>query len=1811
MRDKNAGEHINKYSTTRKRKIMNLFRGRIPRIAVPFAILSVSLLLACFAFVVSRPVSAVPSTMNFQGRLADASGAIVPDGLYNMQFRLFTASSGGSSVWDETRETTNRVQVTNGLFSTKLGEVNPISASLFASGNLYFEITLATPATATCNTASCASWESAMTPRHQMGTSAYAFNSDTLDGLDSTAFAAASGSANYIQNGTSPQTADFNITGTGVAAILQAATFDRATSGALALGSTNATSINIGKQSGSNIQTAIYGTTLIKPTSGNDNSVALQVQSANATPLLTVNSTNSSTNVGGVLNVTNSTAKNTYSMGVDSTTNTFKLGMPKIGSASSGSLTHSGNAGYVSSSKYNSGPGGTVDSLILHLQSVDTAPNNHARAAIYADNAGSPGTLLSSATAATTVVTAGWNTIPLGTTLTLTPNTNYWLAFKLDGNATQFRYVAGTGTVSSYDSETYSSNFPASYTSDVTDAALYSVYAPYITVTNTADIQPALSMDGNGNITLRPYHNDDDNGYSNGVFNIQDAAGTKLLTMNTGARFLGILGSLQVNGVDTGYNMSIQGQGTTGTARIFRDTAVAGETILDLQSNVGGSAVSKFKVLGNGDTTLAGSLTFSGTTNTTFLTPVGSSVATKINIPIYDPGSFNQVIALGLSSAAQSTSRAISLFDARTTAHQPTLAIFSPDENNTVGFSWDGSNTTPTIKSSTNYISLQGGNKNIALAINDTTNNLAELRLGNTTDNTGRISFTNYTNAYISGIQSGVSSESYVSNLMTARGTAGQCLAVASTGTGYQQLGYSDCLSSSSGIQNGTSAQTANFNITGTGTVGTLQATTIDRATSGALTIGGANATSISLVDNAVLGAGLSLTLTGGNTASRPAGTDGMVYYDTDTKQLLVYNGSTSKWQADKSDAILVAASNSSALDKASADYLADGNTGAANDGDQVQINLALTAGSGKKVVLLAGTYTVDASISIPNNTTLTGVGNGTVLTIPNAFSTDLSIIVNSDQTTGAGVAVKNLKISGNKANQSGLITHIGIHMSGIGASWGTNRPGANIENVNVFQTYQGSGSSWGGGVVIDNAENSVIKNSTSSDNSYYGFEDSSSYGNIYSELSASTNGQAGIYLESSISSSVTSGYFNSNSQGILLNNATNLNISNNIVEDSTGTGGIRLEYTNTSIISNNHVYDSGSATTNNGLYFLGSDKNQISSNKITDTSCTTNCYAINISDAGSDNNYLSGNTFSTASGTAVINDSGTGTIYANQSKSAGGLDVLYKQTNSTVAFQIQNATADPQLTVDTINSTLVIGNTTNVELLGGNLNSAYGGIGQFGNLLTKSEIFNNANWVKTNVTVTADTITAPNQASTADVLATSVAGGSATQTSSTAPTNDNYNFSIWLKTASGTQAVDLRIDGATTGTGTVKTVTATTTWQRFSVTQNTNGFTGNIKVAIFPGGTAGSGTVHAWGAQLSKSSVPQVYTYTDVNTQSANIGTVGGRIYAQGPNAGLTLQAQDGNGSASTIYSATGELSFYTGQNIRGVLTASGRFGIGLNPGTPGAQMEVTSNTASLSLFQLVDNTAGGVGTINVMNVADEGAVTFRNRTDSSTALLIQNAAGTAFFTANSSASTILVGNGTDGITLGANGIVLTGTARGTRTVTLAPEYQGAAFTADGSNNNGSLSSDFCSGSSRQNINPISPSTNPCASTDTHNYYQWTTTQATSQDYDVYVRYQMPSDYDTGSMTNLSIWGWGTSTSTEQVTIALFSPTSTTTECNSTAPNAITANGSWNQGTSASPLGSCTIAAGDTVTFRVHVQAGQNNYARAGEINFTYKSKF
>lgn len=565
-------------------------------------------------------------------------------------------------------------------------------------------------------------------------------------------------------------------------------------------------------------------------------------------------------------------------------------------------------------------------------------------------------------------------------------------------------------------------------------------------------------------------------------------------------------------------------------------------------------------------------------------------------------------------------------------------------------------------------------------------------------------------------------------------------------------------------------AQTGNFNITGTGIAGVLQAADvvtedIDTATAAALNIGSVNATAINLNQDVVVaadkdltfsagtgafdqsassgtfktgtgavslngdttvGADKSLTLVGG--ATRPGTpSEGMLWYDTTTKQLVRWNGT--KWISDSTEAIIVAASNSSQAEKDAADYVADGNTAAASDGDQVEINQALSAGTGKKVILLAGTYTIDAAISVPNNTTLAGAGAGSVITIPNSFNAGINAITNTTSGgNGTGITIQDLKLEGNRSAQASS-TMNGIYLTGVGSA-SPIKSGAKINNVWIKEwrtnsvqvdtsyntTITGSdiGASSNAGIYVSSSANTTISANTVQDSVYGLYLSSSSastitgntiqanstgvYGTASTSntLSANTvqgngsygiafysssnnntingntvqnNSYTGISLDNSSYNTVNSNTLKSNNNiGIFLSASSHNTVNDNAVQQSTSSNIYLYSGSNNNIVSGNRLHDSDGAADNNGIYIYGSNSNTLTSNTITDSSATGTNYAININNT-SNTNYLADNSI----GSASINNLGTGTVYGGQVNAVGNFVIqpagtveLMKDTNVT-----------------------------------------------------------------------------------------------------------------------------------------------------------------------------------------------------------------------------------------------------------------------------------------------------------------------------------------------------------------------------------------------------------------------------------------------------------------------------------------------------------------------------------------------------------------
>ena len=270
--------------------------------------------------------------------------------------------------------------------------------------------------------------------------------------------------------------------------------------------------------------------------------------------------------------------------------------------------------------------------------------------------------------------------------------------------------------------------------------------------------------------------------------------------------------------------------------------------------------------------------------------------------------------------------------------------------------------------------------------------------------------------------------------------------------------------------------------------------------------------------------------------------------------------------------------------------------------------------------------------------------------------------------------------------------------------------------------------------------------------------------------------------------------------------------------------------------------------------------------------------------------------------------------------------------------------------------------------------------------------------------------------------------------------------------------------------------------------------------------------------------------------------------------------------------------------------------------------------------------------GTTKFLIQGDSGSTRISASTDTSSILDVQDAGGQSYLTVDSESATdvlkVAIGEGTDDVVFvldafnsdpggtvpdGAmfydadddqfrcrvNGswtdCINGGGGGATTTATLIPEFAGGILSADGSNNSGTLSSDW--------VNALSS-----AEGEQHNYYEWSTAQATAQDYDVVVRYQLPNNFNgMGAASSFSFWHEDPdgATTNAQITWTVYDEVDET-QCFSTTFQGTTA-GVWEQ-ESASSLGSCSWSAGDFVTmvFKIQTTSGAGAH-RLGEVEFQY----
>ncbi|MET0779382.1 MAG: carbohydrate binding domain-containing protein [Candidatus Saccharimonadales bacterium] len=112
-----------------------------------------------------------------------------------------------------------------------------------------------------------------------------------------------------------------------------------------------------------------------------------------------------------------------------------------------------------------------------------------------------------------------------------------------------------------------------------------------------------------------------------------------------------------------------------------------------------------------------GSLRISGAASSqyrdTYTSPLGTTWSTRLGIANDSMPASGSSIFVGLLSGADATARGITVLDARTVSHQPSIGVISPAENQIFGLSWEGSNTDAYLKSSSSNIILNAAGTDV------------------------------------------------------------------------------------------------------------------------------------------------------------------------------------------------------------------------------------------------------------------------------------------------------------------------------------------------------------------------------------------------------------------------------------------------------------------------------------------------------------------------------------------------------------------------------------------------------------------------------------------------------------------------------------------------------------------------------------------------------------------------------------------------------------------------------------------------------------------------------------------------------------------------------------------------------------------------------------------------------------------------------------------------------------------------------------------------------------------------------------------
>lgn len=168
------------------------------------SVLAMGVLALCLLLTPISPAHAttgINQQMNFQGRLLNSQGATVPDGNYNIQFKIYqdgdgqsindaTGAPAGSLKWTESHLNVNSqgALVKDGFLSVQLGGITAFGTNVDWNQNtLWLSMNIAST-NASCIPFTSCSPDGEMIPMKRLSSTTYSLNAGLLGGLSSTQF---------------------------------------------------------------------------------------------------------------------------------------------------------------------------------------------------------------------------------------------------------------------------------------------------------------------------------------------------------------------------------------------------------------------------------------------------------------------------------------------------------------------------------------------------------------------------------------------------------------------------------------------------------------------------------------------------------------------------------------------------------------------------------------------------------------------------------------------------------------------------------------------------------------------------------------------------------------------------------------------------------------------------------------------------------------------------------------------------------------------------------------------------------------------------------------------------------------------------------------------------------------------------------------------------------------------------------------------------------------------------------------------------------------------------------------------------------------------------------------------------------------------------------------------------------------------------------------------------------------------------------------------------------------------------------------